>query len=359
VDKCSRSDGLKLSLKPDPGDAVLYQWMKDGVAIPGATGSTYTKSSLSADDNGTYTCAATLGTVTIHPSATVALPDIDNYTPNSGGVGTLISFTGKNLGSGLTGVSIGGVAAAYQVSSDGKMLNVTVPKLTAGYQDIDLGYTSGDISYPQGFTYIAGAADHIVATGTCGAVQPLGDNDLWTLTDDGTLTISGKGAMFDYGRPDVAQPIRPSWESKYANQIKNVVVDNGVTTVGTCSFCSGYSSRTDLYKNMTTVSLCNGIYIMPKAFMSCPYLINVDVGDDSITSDMAFNHSFRLQKVAGQPVEIGRDAFSGGADLDQDYSTTSMSSIDLSKTTYIGDDAFLGNNSIMNVDLSKIGRAHV
>ena len=56
-------------------------------------------------------------------------------------------------------------------------------------------------------------------TGTCGT-------DLtYTLTDDGTLTISGTGAMYNYG----------STPSQFINA-ERVVIGNGVTSIGGNAF---------------------------------------------------------------------------------------------------------------------------
>ena len=61
-------------------------------------------------------------------------------------------------------------------------------------------------------TMTASAAE--VASGTSGGVN-------WTLTDDGTLTFSGEGAMADYSNG--SQP----WYA-YKDSIKTVIVTKGV-----------------------------------------------------------------------------------------------------------------------------------
>lgn len=61
---------------------------------------------------------------------------------------------------------------------------------------------------------IAGAE----ANGTCG------DNLTWTLDDNGTLTISGKGKMQDLNAGD-------AWTNS-ARNIRSVVIVNGVTSIG-------------------------------------------------------------------------------------------------------------------------------
>jgi hypothetical protein len=65
--------------------------------------------------------------------------------------------------------------------------------------------------------YAAGVVD----SGTCG------ENLTWTLDEEGTLTISGSGAMENYSSWDAPTP----WDD-YADQIKVAVVAIGVTSIG-------------------------------------------------------------------------------------------------------------------------------
>ena len=64
----------------------------------------------------------------------------------------------------------------------------------------------------------------------------------WTLDDDGLLTISGNGAMADYG-----------FCGPWGDKIKNVVIESGVTAIG------------------------------KEAFSGCTSLVSVTIGD-SVTS---------------------------------------------------------------------------
>ena len=69
-----------------------------------------------------------------------------------------------------------------------------------------------------------------VASGKCG------ENVTWTLDSDGVLTISGTGPMYFNTETGNLQTYE-SWEySEYANQINEVVIEEGVTTVGPCAF---------------------------------------------------------------------------------------------------------------------------
>ena len=64
-----------------------------------------------------------------------------------------------------------------------------------------------------------------VASGTCG------DSLTWTLDDAGTLTISGTGAMEDYASASVS----PWYNIK--DFIKQIVIENGITSIGDRAFC--------------------------------------------------------------------------------------------------------------------------
>ena len=74
----------------------------------------------------------------------------------------------------------------------------------------------------------------IVDSGTCG------DNLTWTLDDNGTLTISGTGAMTNYSDEEVESPW--SWN----DEIQTVVIENGVTSIGNYAFslCRSLTSVT-------------------------------------------------------------------------------------------------------------------
>ena len=74
-----------------------------------------------------------------------------------------------------------------------------------------------------------------------------GETANWSLTTDGTLTISGTGAMDDYGtftEPDIKSWIsapnceysrKAPWDG-YKTSVKKVVVNEGITHIGICAF---------------------------------------------------------------------------------------------------------------------------
>ena len=97
-----------------------------------------------------------------------------------------------------------------------------------------------------------------------------GDNVTWSYnTSTYTLTISGTGDMYDYSYNN-----RP-WES-YEDDIKTVVINNGVTTIGDWAFydCDSLTSVT-IPDSVTTI----GDY----AFCGCDSLASVTI-PDSVTN---------------------------------------------------------------------------
>ena len=99
-----------------------------------------------------------------------------------------------------------------------------------------------------------------IASGTCGA-EGDGSNLAWTLTDDGTLTISGEGEMGDFF-------IAP-W-SQYTWDIKAVVLEKGVMSIAKDAFY-GCSNLTSITIPEGVISIGNG------AFYGCSKLTSVNI----------------------------------------------------------------------------------
>ena len=101
----------------------------------------------------------------------------------------------------------------------------------------------------------------VVDRGSCGAGLS------WELTSDDLLTISGRGPMDDDDWSDVT---RIPWRNRREN-IRTVVIEPGVTSIGVNAFCS----CTDL----TDVSIPGSVTsIGPRAFIDCSGLQDVYYG---------------------------------------------------------------------------------
>ena len=106
--------------------------------------------------------------------------------------------------------------------------------------------------------------DNIYDSGSCG------ENVTWTLTADGTLTISGTGAMTDY-----TYDSRSPWYS-CRTYIKRVVMQQGVTSIGGGAF-SGCTS-------LTAAAIPSSVtYISGEVFSNCVRLAKVTI-PKSVTS---------------------------------------------------------------------------
>ena len=86
----------------------------------------------------------------------------------------------------------------------------------------------------------------------------------WTLSADGTLTISGSGKMTDYSSKEPSP-----WDSEREN-IKKVIIQNGITTIGENAFT--------FCRNLVSVSIPNSVEVIGfSAFWYCEKLASVNI----------------------------------------------------------------------------------
>ena len=115
-------------------------------------------------------------------------------------------------------------------------------------------------------------------SGTCG------ENLIWVLDSDGTLTISGIGNMY----------AEPYWNG-YNDQIKSVMVEEGVTSIGSCAFYECYGlEKVSLPETLMSIGTnafyCAGITevaipdnvaeIWEQAFDACRQLKKITLGEN-------------------------------------------------------------------------------
>ena len=170
-------------------------------------------------------------------------------------------------------------------------------------------------------------------------------NLTWKLDADGTLTISGTGAMKDYDIENNESPV-----FKNLN-VKKIVIEDGVTNIGNCAFdcCTGLTSIT-IPDSVTSIG--------NDALQGCTNLTSITI-PDSVTSigAHAFSNCYKLISITlpSSITSIGEWVFAGCYDLTSItipdsvtsigdyafYSCYQLTSITLSSNiTRIGDDAF-------------------
>ena len=120
-----------------------------------------------------------------------------------------------------------------------------------------------------------------------------GNNLTWTLDSSGTLTFSGTGKMEDYYYTEYkgVEVTDAPWGGKYCSQIKKVVIQSGVTSIGERAFwgCSNLKSVT-IPDSVTSIG--------GGAFFGCSSLKSVTIPDsvesigDSVVYETAlYNNS--------------------------------------------------------------------
>ena len=106
----------------------------------------------------------------------------------------------------------------------------------------------------------------------------------WNLSDDGTLTISGTGMLYDVSIN------KALWYSQ-RQKIKKVIIENGVTSIGMHAF--------NEYKSLTSVTIPNSVTsIGEAAFIYCYNLKKITIGRsvENIGS-RAFMDCYNLQSI--------------------------------------------------------------
>lgn len=112
------------------------------------------------------------------------------------------------------------------------------------------------------------ASSTVIDSGKCGK------NLTWTLYEDGLLSITGTGDMYNYYR---ATDRRPDWET-YKDKIKSLSLENDITHIGDCAFYqySGLIGNLTIPDSVTSIG--------EHAFYGCSGLTGSLTIPDSVTS---------------------------------------------------------------------------
>ena len=198
---------------------------------------------------------------------------------------------------------------------------------------------------------IMASAETTATSGTCG------ENVTWTLSDDGTLTISGTGDMEDYSYGNYSPFER--------NQsIKTVVIENGVTSIGNMMFYYTTSLKSVTIPDSVTsigntaFAYCWGLKgitipdsvksIGSLAFYDCNDLTNITIPNSVIViGNSAFENCDNLTNIiiSNSVTDIGETAF---------RNCKKLTDIKLSNSlTSIGEQAFEYCNSLASIIIPK------
>lgn len=175
------------------------------------------------------------------------------------------------------------------------------------------------------------SASTVKYSGNCGAYVK------WALTDDGVLTISGNGDMYDYGNSFVKHTSSP-WED--FTSIKTVIVEDGVTSISYHAF--------DGIKTITNIELGKDVKtIHESAFSGCTNLTSINIPSGvTYIGKSAFYNCKKLGNIVLPEglTTIGETAF---------YNCDGMTTINIpSSVTIIGGQAFCASSNLESFEVA-------
>lgn len=139
----------------------------------------------------------------------------------------------------------------------------------------------------------------LLGSGKCGT------GITWTLTPDGVLTLSGSGKTED-------TPYYRMW-SEHENYIKELVVEEGITTIGESLFYE--------LPALKKVTLPNSLLeIGNQAFFGCASLNEIELPSSLVSlGDYAFSECANITsiRIPGSVPSVGKYCFSGCANLSE------------------------------------------
>ena len=198
---------------------------------------------------------------------------------------------------------------------------------------VDCGYIESEIIPATGHHFVDGKCTNCGKTegieGTCG------EQLTWTLQNDGLLTISGSGKMTNY------TSIKSVPWYDYVGQIKKVVIEKGVTSIGNFAFYG--------LKDIQKVTVPKGVEIIGDyAFKGCTGLENIELPKGLWKIGESAFYGCQALKAVNMPDTItvmGAYAFKG---------CSSVESVHISKELYgINESAFYGCQSLKQITIPE------
>lgn len=194
----------------------------------------------------------------------------------------------------------------YAILGCTSMKSLEIPESVTYIGDHSVGYAVDDYNdfyHISGFKIIGSSgstAETYAATEEFSFIETsadrfCGEEVTWSLdATTGTLTISGIGEMYDYNEPswydDDTTDASPFFS--YANQIRSVVIQNGVTNIGKYAF----------YKCNRLVSITfpdTLLSINDYAFYSCNHLTDIQISEGTkYLSFSAFSYCSSLRTLS-------------------------------------------------------------
>ena len=180
----------------------------------------------------------------------------------------------------------------------------------------------------------------------------------WNLTKAGTLTITGKGAM-----PDFSGTGELPWNEN-SGQIRKVVIEDGVTSIGSCAFWNCGVLSAEISSSVTTIgnhafrgsSIISAVIpssvktIGDSAFRECQNLSSVSISEGLETIEQnAFRACTSLISIA-LPASIGEV---GAGAFFQCQAMTSATFAPGSRQVKMGDNLFMQCYYLMHVTLPQ------
>ena len=171
---------------------------------------------------------------------------------------------------------------SYVVVKDGKSYHSNKEEFVKFYMEQEELWDTEEVFYENGEEM---AEPENVSENQCG------DSLYWELSEDGVMTISGTGKMWDFRNDAEYFDYHECPWREQKEKIKSVVFEEGITYTGADAFAE--------CKSLTKVKFCDTlIYIGPFSFYLCENLENF-VLPDSLTAigQQAFEGSVKLTSV--------------------------------------------------------------